>query len=288
MGKHGKKDKSGNRTQELLKDVRLPYPMAVPGGPPEAKLVEYSIEAARIFMEPLRDHLTEGSLREGTKRLYRYLDQLLATLPTTVTFSDAGRVSIACKPGCNYCCSARVTCTAPTVLFIADHLRRSRTDDQMVALKARIQEHENRIAKLSPYEVLLKTELCPLNESGLCTIYDLRPITCRGYHSFDLAKCIEEFNDPGEEPRVPQHPARKTLEAIVSSALLACSTALGLDTDELEFVTAIAIAIDQPDAATRYIAGESVFASAKRPDVLEAQRIAIRNKGSMQLVVRNE
>jgi Fe-S-cluster containining protein len=129
-----------------------------------------------------------------------YQGEVLAAYPRTVT----------CKKGCGVCCNHWPEDTYSfEVLLIADHLKKYRPDeiDRMAkilkgdiqcldrikrAVKERLSVPAERAAlgDIDPYDVALSSfyqlnRPCPLlGKNGSCTIYSIRPFTCRVYVSF--------------------------------------------------------------------------------------------------------
>lgn len=113
--------------------------------------------------------------------------------------------------------------------------------------------------------------MCPLNVDNFCIVYSVRPMSCAGYHSFEVQKCIEDTLHPEEELKIVQDPERIQLRALYSKALSAGLLALGLDDTELEIIPALRIALMDEEAGQKYMNGENVFAEADRKDIRQAQ-----------------
>jgi Fe-S-cluster containining protein len=101
----------------------------------------------------------------------------------------------ACRQGCFFCCSQPVEANLPEVLLIADHLRRNLSPEAMSALRRRIDVHGEKV-KANPYG----NALCPLNVDGNCTVYEARPLSCRGFNSLDVKECEAVYNEGPDRP----------------------------------------------------------------------------------------
>ncbi len=282
MGKQSQSKKqrqADQRAQQSLSRIQLPFPEDLADESGGGTLVDMYLRAAAAFIEPTGDKPTEGSLREGMRRLLQQLDEYLELLPTSLRLAEGVRRHLACKKGCNWCCTIRVSCTAPTILLLADYLRRTLDEPGMAALLGRLQAHEAQTVTLTPLEVVLKARMCPLNVEGLCIGYPARPMTCRTYHSYSVQACIEDATEYGKQPMVPMDSVRMMMRTPVTRALDACLDAYGLDSRELELVPALKIALTEPDAGARYAAGDDVFGPANRPDVREAQEKDMADRG---------
>jgi hypothetical protein len=267
------------RRLEVLKRIDLPYPYDLAKMPAGEALVSIYAEAAGRISECMADAVTPHSLKQAVHAALLYLDELLHQVPTTVEFADIGWQTVACRAGCNHCCTIRVTTTGPIVLALASHLKKRLTPEQFASLLERLRAHSEQGLALAPIEQVLKGRMCPLNVDGLCVGYEYRPNTCRSYHSMSVAQCEADRADPFAENVVYQDPQRMGMNALVSRALTACTCGFGLNDDELELVPALLISLTEDSVAERYISGEPVFASAHSPEVIGAQLRDLSKRG---------
>ena len=267
------------RTVGILKRIGKTYPHDLEEHPGADDLIEAHMTAAGRFVEPIANGVTAKGLREGVHASLLFLDQLLDQMPATIAFADIGTASVACHRGCHHCCHIRVTTKGPVVLALAFYLRKKLSSEQIAQLVSRLRGHVSDGLAMTPLEQVLKGRVCPLNVDGVCIGYEYRPYACRTHHSFDVSRCQAARQGDEADVRVPQDPNRHALQALVSRPVNECTRLLGLNTDELEFIPALLIALTDEGAAEKYIAGEPVFAPAHRPDVLEAQQGEIRRLG---------
>ena len=238
------------------------------------------LEKSSMFLEPMDKNRCELSLKDGTRKILRSFDHLQDLMPKVVNFAgNPASSTIACKPGCNYCCTIRVTVLATEALVLAHYLKKKLSTEQMESLLARISEFELETATLTPIQQVLRSTMCPLNVDGFCIGYANRPINCIGYHSFDVQKCIEDSESPESEPLVPQDKQRWSLRGLHFEALYAAMNAFNLDVTQLEFVPALSIALRDDEACTKYLLGEPVFAAADNHEVRNAQANDMLNRG---------
>jgi Fe-S-cluster containining protein len=93
---------------------------------------------------------------------------------------------IACKRGCYWCCHVEVKAHRDEVFRIARTLKRRHNAEQLVELKGRAAAWETEFRRDG-------RALCPLNVNGECSIYDHRPLACRGFNSADALKCQRAY-----------------------------------------------------------------------------------------------
>ena len=83
-----------------------------------------------------------------------------------------------------------------------------------------------------------------------------------GLTSSDAAACEASYRSGWERP-IPNGPRHLGTSVGVRQGLRAALAGAGLDAARLELTTALRIALETPDAAERWLAGERVFAPAE-------------------------
>ena len=174
------------------------------------------------------------------------------------------RLPLACREGCAWCCYKTVGTAAPEVLRIAAHLRQTQTPEQLRTIQAQIKASlEQRRALRSDRRSHARLP-CALLVEDRCSIYPVRPLTCRGFNSSDARQC-EQSLEPGSQVTVPSYAPQQRLCTFVLDGMRAGLAESRLDGELLELTAALDIALTVPDAAERWLAGEKVFAPARLP-----------------------
>ena len=194
----------------------------------------------------LSAHPAEHSVVTFVRSLHQAVDRVVDTAV------DRGE-HLDCKAGCSHCCSARVEAIAPEIFLIAGELAQ-RPMSEFAELIGRLQAH---IA--APNQEALpwnQRKSCPFLEDHLCSIYPVRPATCRKGHSTDAGACAVHA------PVIPQH-----LDLILDAEALIGGTSgayrqRGLDGSAHELVRAVLLALLDPTAQARWFNGEQVFEAA--------------------------
>ena len=93
----------------------------------------------------------------------------------------------ACRAGCAHCCHQAVGVTPPEVFAIYDHLRATRTGRDLEALLARVRAADDRTRGMPAAERISADLPCPFLRDERCSIYEVRPLSCRGTNSLDAA-----------------------------------------------------------------------------------------------------
>lgn len=81
---------------------------------------------------------------------------------------------VACHDGCDTCCHSLVQVNPVFAALAVEEARRSFDAEQFAILRDRL---------ASP------PRFCPFLFDGKCSIYQSRPMVCRGYYSFDVELC---------------------------------------------------------------------------------------------------
>ncbi|HET7538652.1 MAG TPA: YkgJ family cysteine cluster protein [Polyangiaceae bacterium] len=211
-----------------------------------APTVEHTVELAHKAMA-------------GTSRLG---EALLARAP-------AG--ALACRAGCDHCCHQPVGLTPPEALAIAAHLRRTSSPEQLAAVAARLSQRAKETRGLSSAERFSPDHPCPFLDGARCSIYEVRPLACRGMNSLDAEDCKLRLRDPaaraaflarGSGGRSFMEPIRAS-HAVSAGLQLSLSELYGLDMRPLELTWALDALLNGPGSSTAdWLSGERAFESA--------------------------
>lgn len=175
-----------------------------------------------------------------------------------------GALQPACSAGCSFCCHVHVDATVPEILAIASHLRRSVGLAALESFRARLAAHVTRVEPLSDEARWSARIPCALlGEDGRCSIYEVRPLRCRAFHSCSVTPCREAFAgcaeaEPVKSPRLER--AHDAVEEGYDQALARAGRAA--EGHRLE--VGLLVALEAPDAGARWLAGEESFSRARR------------------------
>ena len=206
---------------------------------------------------------------DGASRL---IEGLLARAP-------AG--ALACRAGCDHCCYQSVGVTPPEALAIFDHLSRTLSDTQLESLAAHVAAQRARTRGLSTAERFSPEHPCAFLDvaGGRCTIYEVRPLSCRGMNSLDAAECEKRLRDPAARAAfladgVGGHsfvePIR-AFHAVSAGIQLGLFELHGLDMRPLDLIAALDLLLNGPEEIPdAWIGGGSPFESARGSDATDA------------------
>ena len=232
----------GRHYSREVRDLRQQGLTALTWGLPNPVTEATVVGLAILMREKLADKGRADGASAATEIASLVLDKSMSKMP--------GAGSIACAKGCNFCCHAVVSVSAPEVFRMV----RGINDRDGVLQRTKRREG-------MPLDMLLASKMaCPLLVDGDCSVHEERPMGCRQYVSASVEACKELFDGKRVEP--PFLPAAANVGLIARSLLLAAAQSLTLRTDTYELSSALAIALSEPDGETRWLAGENVLARA--------------------------
>ena len=171
----------------------------------------------------------------------------------------AGKEPVHCAKGCGYCCHTRVTAT-PIELFMLARGIRERWNDANDPLKQRFLAVESQARPLRQDQWVASRIPCAFLAEGSCSIYEVRPLTCRTYASLSLPTCIDWFN---HAPVTVPHPEiNQRMRVFILAGMKAAMSLNGFEHAGYEMGHGVEVAL-APDAEARWLAGEPVFAAVK-------------------------
>ncbi|MDZ7792044.1 MAG: YkgJ family cysteine cluster protein [Xanthomonadales bacterium] len=216
--------------------------------------------AIRIRVAELSLEQTGKAMRRGPGRGLRQAQRVIEEETRRLPAEDRG--PLACEAGCDYCCHLRVMATAPEVFALLDYLRSTLDAEAFAAFRQRVAATDRQLRGLPRDEILRTNLACPALVDGRCSGYAGRPLNCRSYHSLSRAACEDSFEHP--EDLEKGHPEIRALAQVHQGGQAGFSAALarsGLDNRQYELATALAQALNDPDARRRMSAGEPVFSN---------------------------
>lgn len=204
------------------------------------------------LMRALRQQVAEAQAAGTVAPLIGYLHENFEAASRR-----APRRDIACAKGCAHCCHVWVSVRAPEVLFLLPVLRakgRSLSIDESLARTAALDvEARRQVAAACPM----------LGDDSLCQIYATRPLACRAAVSADADACERAYRLL-EDMSIPVPDAFRNQKTSYTVALAGALRHAGFPYVSYEFNSALQAVLARPDAEAAWLAGEDVFAAARR------------------------
>jgi len=126
-------------------------------------------------------------------------------------------------------------------------------------------ELTRRIAAVDGVQRCEQGVTCPFVDGGLCVVYPVRPLACRGHVSFDAQACIDAL--AGCACEVPVSALHMTVRSLVQNAMQSALRDFGYAWGVYELNQALNIALSDDACEAAWIAGKDIFAPVLVADV---------------------
>jgi uncharacterized protein len=156
----------------------------------------------------------------------------------------------ACAPGCFFCCYLPVDVLAPEAFRVAAHLKQTRSPGELAELVYRLGAPGGHDPGTRP---------CVFLDQGRCSIYEVRPMVCRGYNSLSKERCEALYHDTSVDLKGTKDGVAGDVAEAMEDGIIAGLTALGLDAQWYELSSAVLRALEATDGPERWARGEAVF-----------------------------
>jgi Fe-S-cluster containining protein len=215
----------------------------------DARLLRAVLEAER---GGAGDDLRQaGPLRALARSQLRH-DARLASAPDAHT--------LACRAGCAWCCHFTIDVRAVEVFAILDHLDAGFTPERRAQVLAAARANAAALQGLDDVGRMALNVRCPFLADGTCSIYPVRPQTCRNYHATDAAGCRSSWENPHDLDIDPEFaPGVYQVGGAHVEAFGEVLREAGFDADAYELNAALVCAAEDPDARERFLARLSPF-----------------------------
>ena len=168
-----------------------------------------------------------------------------------------------CSEGCSYCCYQWVSLSALEVFAIAHYVREHLSGSEVDALVAELRAYKDEFLRQEAGKIFsLK---CPLLVNDLCSVYESRPLICRGVASLDVEQCRLGKEDPNSGVQVPYIGPMVQISAALRQGVCTGMNSMGLGQEQVVLGLALLIALDDETAEQRFLNGERVFVDALPP-----------------------
>lgn len=185
----------------------------------------------------------------GVARAYRNSQQrhdgAIASAPDVNT--------LACRAGCSWCCYFSVDVRAVEVFEILDYIEREWTAEQKARTFSEIRANSASMAGLDELQRMTRNLKCPFLWDGRCSVYAVRPQTCRNYHATNVVGCQRSYEQPHNLDIDPEF-APYVYQAGTAhvDAFAAAMREAGYDSNVYELNGAFDAALSDPDSRRRF------------------------------------
>lgn len=170
-----------------------------------------------------------AALRWGMGELDRTFEQTPAKV----------KAMVACRAGCDFCCSVPVHVQAHEVFLAAEHIQVNFSPLQLAGVLERTSAHRRRLSGLHLDERGRLREPCALLRDGCCSIYADRPEACRSHHTSNAEVCRDDLTLPDVPIEKVYVPALRARMYAVMLGLDAAIESAGFDDRAYDFGSAL-------------------------------------------------
>lgn len=168
---------------------------------------------------------------------------------------------VACAADCAYCCYVpQVLVSLPELARIVERVQ-SWPPEQIEALKGRLEAHIQ--AQSSDVASPAARPPCALLVDRRCSVYDARPLVCRGQHAYDAQQC-KTHCETGRGETTQLTVVLDTVQGAVSGVVAAFHE-MGVKGTFLDLSRALLLAIENPKVIAQAANGLPALASATVP-----------------------
>ncbi|MDD4914350.1 MAG: YkgJ family cysteine cluster protein [Methylococcales bacterium] len=225
----------------------------------ETEALEFFVVQTQAFTETL------ASQRGCQGLIDSLLSQAFSSFDGNVALDAAGLPEIACRKGCATCCTLRVTATAPEILLIVRYIRWTGLADSRLNLTKRVIKADQSTRGMDETQRVKLKRPCPFIMRGVCAIYPVRPLACRGHACYDKHACLEAA--AGKVGRIPISEPHSLFRSLIQNAMQSALRDAGYAWASYELIQSVKIGLDGEHCAASWLRGEDVFASARIEDV---------------------
>lgn len=146
--------------------------------------------AQTLTLDALRAGIRLETVVSAAATLAQYADEALAIV------NEEYGPRLDCKEGCSYCCcKPGVLASIPELLRILDHVHSTFSAADVSALGERARRYAAQMTGRNVSDLVNDSVPCPLLAAGRCSVYDARPLVCRGYNSTSVDTCRQAHDD---------------------------------------------------------------------------------------------
>lgn len=190
-------------------------------------------------MRQTRADLAAAGPIEALARSQRRHDARLA--------AAADAPTLACKSGCFWCCYFTVDARPVEIVRIIEFMEQELPPADRERIVSEIHANSTALAPLDADARLRHNLKCPFLHLGRCSIYGVRPQTCRNYHATNAAGCEQAYKEPDNDDIDPEFaPLVYQSGGAHVDAFSTALKAAGYDVAAYELSSALAVALADP------------------------------------------
>ncbi|MBK6906583.1 MAG: YkgJ family cysteine cluster protein [Rhodocyclaceae bacterium] len=177
-----------------------------------------------------------------------FVNSLHTSVDAVVNAHTSDELQPECRPGCCFCCSAKVEVSDPEALHIAAAVR-SLPEGRVKSLIESLRLQRER-RQSGPANERIR---CAFLDGDLCSIYKYRPAVCRKAHSLSAAACATN------QPTLPQILNLSLQCEVIISGTSRAYEGLNLPAGKHELSAAVLAVLETSCAAEQWYEGRKLL-----------------------------
>ncbi len=152
--------------------------------------------------------------------------------------------------------------TAPEVLSIAAHIRKEKSRAEQRRIYESAVKNATKIATQPPGDSTSCPPCALQGANHVCCVFAQRPLRCRPLHAILIANELGRHDGPPVRPPAEasgEFEHERIVAQGIEDGMTQALKSAGLDANRYELNSALATALEIPDAAERWARGEDVF-----------------------------
>lgn len=122
---------------------------------------------------------------------------------TAQSFPPETLACLACQSGCDYCCYPPVSAAVPEVANIVAYVLSQLPEEEQQRLIDRVGQVYTQVNPMTGQERASTNVACPYLNQGKCSIYPVRPLSCRGFNSGSKEACQTVYEQARTDLPIP-------------------------------------------------------------------------------------
>lgn len=205
--------------------------------------------------------MASSQIENLVRSAYDFFDKKNAEIPP-VTKIEGRTEHIECARGCYYCCHLEVGVNASEIMVIKSYLEQQNTRE-LERTKTKIRHARKKIGDKFGDDRKNMRLLCPLlNDQKECSVYEVRPLSCRQWISFDRQACREDYEHPEEKRCVPYSGTLRDMAHELQEQMQHYQVQFRAPQGSFELIRGLQIAFSTTDFERRCLSGEPVLSKA--------------------------
>jgi Fe-S-cluster containining protein len=212
-----------------------------------------------LAMDALRTGVSLKSVVQVASDVATYADEAMDIV------REDFRPNLHCRKACTYCCrKPGVLIAIPELLRVLAHVGEHFDAEAVAALRERSNHYASQVGARSVNQRWAESVPCPLLVDDLCSVYEARPLVCRGYNSTDVDACERAHRDP--DVLLPTFAPIKDVTDGATVGMVQHLRDAGLSDAMVDLGTALHIVLSAgDDCAEAIVRGEQDLTRAERP-----------------------